>query len=114
MLFSCPYCSYKSTVDFHIDNHVTYYHNEKINEYNQLKIRKNNINNKPIDTKNYFRKECTCRGVNPDCFKCDGRGYIKVTSDYNKLMKLMPLQKPKNWFSSNNLSSRYYNNTAVR
>jgi molecular chaperone DnaK (HSP70) len=37
--------------------------------------------------------ECTCKGKNPQCKKCSGRGYIENTIDEKSLHKLTDLEK---------------------
>ena len=32
----------------------------------------------PITTRNNMKKKCSCKGLKPSCYKCDGTGYYDV------------------------------------
>lgn len=103
--FHCPYCGFKAKLGFHLDDHIKKKHQDKIRGYNK---KNNNVSNKvKIDKfksekveRTLFFKECTCKGDNPNCFKCEGRGYIKTKHENEQLKEPLQLIKPVNWFAA--------------
>lgn len=40
--------------------------------------------------------DCSCKGINPSCEKCFGRGYYDISTVHNeKLFENFPIEKPK-------------------